>query len=90
MERYNEKVSIKGILIPVDWDDKGNVVKAAILTFNEEEYIVEEYFVQENEKGQKLLSLMQREVEMTGVVREEAGNKIITVEKFQQAKRERD
>ncbi len=84
MERNREHVSIKGIIIPADWDEKGNVIKAAILTTNEEEYIV-----QENEKGQKLLSLMQREVEMTGVVREEAGNKIITVEKFQQAKRER-
>ena len=85
MERYNEKVSIKGILIPVDWDERGNVIKAAILTADEEEYIVEE-----NEKGGKLLSLMQQVVEIKGVVREEVGNKIITVEKFQQAKRERD
>ena len=84
MKRNNELVNIKGILIPVDWDDKGNVTKAAILTANEDEYIVEE-----KEKGKKLLGLMQQVVEIKGVVREEAGNKIITVEKFQQAKRER-
>jgi hypothetical protein len=81
MERNNEQVSIKGILIPVDWDDKGNVIKAAILTANEDEYIVEE-----NEKGKKMLSLMQRVVEVGGVVREEAGNKLIKVEKFHQTK----
>jgi hypothetical protein len=81
MERNNEQVSIKGILIPVDWDDKGNVIKAAILTANEDEYIVEE-----NEKGKKMLGLMQQVVEIKGVVREEAGHKIITVELFQQAK----
>jgi len=81
MERNNEQVNIKGILIPVDWDDKGNVIKAAILTANEEEYIVEE-----NEKGKKLLGLMQQVVEIKGVVREEAGRNIITVELYQQTK----
>ena len=81
MERNNEQVSIKGILIPVDWDDKGNVTKAAILTANEDEYIVEE-----KEKGKKLLGLMQQAVEVSGVVREKAGKKMITVEKFEQSK----
>jgi hypothetical protein len=81
MKRNNEQVSIKGILIPVDWDDKGNVIKAAILTANEDEYIVEE-----NEKGKKMLSLMRRVVKVGGVVREEAGNKLIKVEKFHQTK----
>lgn len=81
MERNNEQVSIKGILIPVDWDDKGNVIKAAILTANEDEYIVEE-----NEQGKKMLSLMQRVVKVGGVVREEAGNKLIKIEKFHQSK----
>jgi hypothetical protein len=81
MKGNNEQVNIKGILIPVDWDDKGNVIKAAILTANEEEYIVEE-----NEKGKKLLGLMRQMVEIKGVVREEAGRKIITVETYQQTK----
>ena len=83
MERNNEQVNIKGILIPVDWDDRGNVIRAAIFTGNEEEYLVEE-----NEKGKKLLGFMQQVVEIKGVVREEAGSKIITVEKVQKAKRE--
>lgn len=82
MERNNEQVNIKGILIPVDWDDRGNAIRAAIFTGNEEEY-----FVEENEKGKKLLGLMQQVVEIKGVVREEAGRKVITVEGFGTLKR---
>jgi hypothetical protein len=81
MKRNNERVNIKGILIPVDWDDRGNAIRAAIFTGNEEEYLVEE-----NEKGKKLLGLMQQMVEIKGVVREEAGRKIITIETYQQTK----
>jgi hypothetical protein len=81
MERDGQHINIKGILIPVDWDDKGNVIKAAFLTANEEEYIVEE-----NEKGKKLLGFMQQVMEIKGVVREEAGRKVITVETYQQTK----
>lgn len=80
-----EQISIKGILVPVGWDADGNVTKAAVATFNEEEYVVEE-----DEKGKRLLSLMQQVVEVSGVVKKEAGNKIIRVEDFQQPKRARD
>ncbi len=85
MKRDGEQVSIKGILVPVAWDSDGNVTKAAVATFNEEEYVVEE-----DEKGKRLLSLMQQVVEVSGVVKKEAGNKIITVENFEQPKRARD
>lgn len=82
MKRDNERVNIKGILIPVDWDDNGNAIRAAIFTGNEEEYLVEE-----NEKGKKLLVLMQQMVEIKGMVREEAGRKVITVKAFGTLKR---
>jgi len=82
MKRNNERVNIKGILIPVDWDDSGNAIRAAIFTGNEEEYLVEE-----NEKGKRLLALTQQMVEIKGVVREEAGRKVITVEAFGTLKR---
>jgi non-canonical (house-cleaning) NTP pyrophosphatase len=84
MEGNSEQVRIKGILVPVAWDADGNVTKAAVATFNEEEYVVEE-----DEKGKRLLSLMQQVVEVSGVVKKEAGNKIITVENFEQPKRAR-
>lgn len=85
MESNGKQISIKGILIPADWDAKGNVVKGAILTPDEGEYIVEE-----NDKGKKMLGLLQQMVEIIGVVRKEAGKKIIKVQKFQQAKRQWD
>jgi hypothetical protein len=81
MKTNVEQVSINGIIIPVAWDVEGNVTKAAISTFKEEEYLIEE-----NETGKKLLSLIQKVVEVRGVVKVEAGNKIIAVEEFEQTK----
>jgi hypothetical protein len=85
MERQGQQVSIKGIIIPVAWDAEGNVTKAAISAFNEEEYLIEE-----NGEGKRLLSLMQKVVEVSGVMRREAGNKVLRVEKFQQSSKESD
>lgn len=73
MEREGELVRIKGIIIPVDWDAEGNVTRAAISAFNEEEYVVDE-----DKKGKEMLGLMQQVMEARGVVREEAGTTIIT------------
>ena len=33
-------ITVKGILIPVNWDQKGNVVSVAIATDEEKEYLV--------------------------------------------------
>lgn len=81
MERCRGQISIKGILVPVDWDEKGNAIRLAIMTPNEEEYIVEE-----NRNGRELLDLMRQEVEVRGILREEAGHKIIMVETYKQMK----
>jgi len=82
MEGQGKLVRIKGIIIPADWDAEGNVTRATISAFNEEEY-----FVDEDKKGKEILGLMQQEVEVLGTVREEAGTNVITVEEFQQSKR---
>lgn len=84
MKRYIEQIPIRGIIIPVDWDQAGNVVKAAILTGDEGEYLIEE-----NTGSQQLFYLLRREVEVRGVVREEAGSKIISVENFRETKSDR-
>ncbi len=85
MERQGQQINIKGIIIPAGWDADGNATKAALSAFNEEEYLIEE-----NGEGIRLLSLMQKVVEVSGVMRQEAGNKILKVEKFQQAERDGD
>jgi len=62
----------------VDWDEKGSVVALAISTPNEDEYLIDK----DHFKGKELLHLIQEEVEVSGVVREDEDKKIITVQKY--------
>ena len=72
---YDELITIRGIVIPVDWDEKGNALAVAILGAGEEEH-----YVEQDREGKKLLELMQQEVEVSGTVREMIhGHKVITV-----------
>jgi hypothetical protein len=72
---YDELIMIRGIVIPVDWDDEGNPLAVAILGAGEEEH-----FVEQDREGKKLLELMQQEVEVSGTVRKMIhGHKVITV-----------
>jgi 5S rRNA maturation endonuclease (ribonuclease M5) len=82
MERCRGQISIKGIIVPADWDEKGNIIRVAIMTRGEGEYLVEG-----NTTGKKLLGMMRREVEVRGLVREKGGEKIITVEDCKKTKR---
>lgn len=79
MERNNQQTTVRGLILPVDWDEKGNVTRVAIMAAKEEEYLVEE-----NAGWGRLLDLIQREVEVRGVMREEASQKIIMVEDYEQ------
>lgn len=72
---------IRGIVVPVDWDTEGNAVKAAVFTSEENEYLIKE-----NNKSKGLFELMRQEVEVTGTVREQAGQKIISVAEYQRVK----
>ncbi|MFH1488946.1 MAG: hypothetical protein ABII06_08590, partial [Pseudomonadota bacterium] len=50
-------VTINGIVVPVDWDQKGNIIALAISTLNEDEY-----FVHKNDKGEELMSHIRKMV----------------------------
>ena len=82
MEREKRRVRIKGIVLPVEWDEGGNTIKVAIFTANEEVYLVGE-----NANSTSLLSLLQREVDARGLLREETGQKVINVERYKILKR---
>jgi hypothetical protein len=82
MDWERKQIRIKGVVIPVAWDAEGNAIKAAIFTANEEEYLIEE-----NTNLSRLLSLLKQEVEVKGMVREEAGQKVINVERYKTLKR---
>ena len=74
LEKNRRLRAIKGIVIPVDWDQKGNPSSVAIATHTEEEYLVSN-----DSKGKELFNLIREGVEITGIVKEIAGIKIIKV-----------
>jgi len=68
---------VKGVVIPTDWDEHGNVVALAISSNDEKEYIVDN-----KGKGKELLGLIRKEVEVRGVITEEDQRKIIRVSRY--------
>ena len=71
-------VTLTGIVIPADWNDRQGVIAAALATADEKEYRI-----CTTKKGKELLGVLQREVEATGVLdRDEKGRHIITVRSY--------
>jgi hypothetical protein len=68
---------IRGLIIPVDWDEGGHVLAVAVSTFDEEEYLVEK-----DGKGDQLIGLLRKEVEVSGIIGIRDGGKTITVKKY--------
>jgi hypothetical protein len=69
--------TIKGLVIPVEWDDKGNIRNLVISTFDEDEYIIEP-----DQAGKQLMSSIRKELEVTGHVSEIADRKVIKVKRI--------
>jgi hypothetical protein len=78
MRKGGKIITRRGIVIPVDWDEKGTVIAAALSTHNEEEYSIENDY-----KGEELLGYIQKEVEVSGVVRDNNNTKTITISAFE-------
>ena len=74
-----ETITIRGIVIPVAWNKEGDVISVAIVTYNEEKYLVEN-----NVKGQQLFSLLRKRVVIDGglVIRDKI--KAIEINKFRE------
>jgi hypothetical protein len=71
-------VTLTGIVIPADWNDRQEVIAAALATADEKEYRIST-----TKKGKELLGVLQREVEATGVLdRDEKGRNVITVRSY--------
>jgi hypothetical protein len=78
MEIINEMATIRGIVIPVDWDEEGEALSAAISSPDEQEYLIEQ-----DARGKELLGLMRQEIEAHGAVRKGTkGRKIIKVKSY--------
>ena len=70
-------ITVRGIVIPVDWDEKGKVIATALSTHTEDEYLIDHDY-----KGKELLHYIQEEVVVSGVARKHNGKKTITITKY--------
>lgn len=70
--------TIRGIVVPVDWDEKGNVVAVAISAQDEDEYLITR-----DKNEEKLRALIREEVEVSGLMSEHKNKKTITVKRIQ-------
>jgi hypothetical protein len=70
-------ICIEGIIIPANWDHKGNVVSLAIATRYEEEYLIID-----EEQVARLKPLLRQEVEIKGILQTQKGKRIINVKGF--------
>ena len=70
--------TVRGIVIPVDWDEEGNALAVAISSPDEQEYLIEQ-----DEKGKELTGLIRQEIEVSGIVRKAIkGRKTIAVKSY--------
>ena len=64
MKKTDERlITIKGIIIPVDWDENGKVTGVAVFTHDEDEFLVNN-----DVQGKKLLTQIHGELEVRGIV----------------------
>jgi hypothetical protein len=70
-------VTIRGIVVPADWDEKGKVVAVAVSTYDEVEY-----FIENHEKEKELKTVIREEVEVRGIVKEEGKKLIMKVKDY--------
>jgi hypothetical protein len=74
-----ESVTIRGLLVPVDWDERGNITETAVSTYLEEEYLIEG-----NARGKALLPFLRQKLKVIGVVKmDDRGRKVVRVEEHE-------
>lgn len=77
MAENEELTMIKGLIVPTEWDRKGNVTGIALSGRDEIEYLIDKDRV-----GKRLLALIREEVEVRGLVREENNRKSIAIKTY--------
>jgi hypothetical protein len=69
--KLDQKIVVKGIIMPHNWDETGRTVEIALYTNTEEVYALEY-----NSLTAELLNLVQRKVEIRGELSEHPDGKI--------------
>jgi hypothetical protein len=62
-ESGKKPIAIRGLVVPVEWDENGGVSGIAVYTFDEQEYLVSS-----QEKGAELLAFVRMEVKVKGIL----------------------
>jgi len=76
----SESLTAVGIIIPVEWDDRGNPTAVAIATYNEKEYLIDSG----NATGKCLHEAIHQKVQVKGTLGKKARKRrILTVDSFQ-------
>lgn len=74
-------ICLEGIIIPANWDHKGNIVDLAIATRDEKEYLIAD-----KDQVARLKRLLRQEVALEGVLKTKEGKRIILVKRFSELK----
>ena len=77
--RAEGSITIRGLLVPVDWDEGGNITETAVSTYFEEVYLIER-----NDRGESLLPFLRQKVKVIGLVSvDDRGRKVVRVEQYE-------
>ena len=77
-EKGHNLTTIRGIVIPVEWDEEGNALATSIASPGEQEYLVEQDTI-----GKELSKLTRQEIEVHGILQErKRGQNTIAVRSY--------
>lgn len=69
---------INGIIVPSEWDEKGEIQNIAIVTFDEDTFLIAD-----NNKARILMNSLRKTVTLSGKVSMNGTQKEIRISKFQ-------
>ena len=75
-EDHERNINIKGIVVASEWDESGNVMALALLTYDEDEYGIQGKYWE-----QKLKNFLHEPVEVHGSLLKRNGKKMILIKR---------
>ena len=69
---------INGIIVPSEWNEKGEIQNIAIVTFDEDTFLIAD-----NDKAKALMNYLRKTVTLSGKVSMNGAQKEIRISKFQ-------
>jgi hypothetical protein len=72
-----ETITVRGLIIPAEWDSEGNTTAVVVSAPGERDYLVDKAA-----RGMELLEFIRKEAEVSGMVRNEDTRTIIIVDNY--------